>query len=116
MSKRIPPTVIIRGDLGREVAFFLRLHRHLPDKICEGLDANDEYVPFGNCMYREDGAPINRANDYVSKLQKNEGFRIKEREVAEAAKKQIALFEGKKMAKEEAFINALKASGIKGMK
>lgn len=109
-KNRKPPTVIIRGDLGKEVDFFLRLHRHLPDEICGGVDRNGEYVPFGNCIYREDGQPINVANDYVDKLQKKEEFRAKEKQVSEAAKTKVPLFEGKLMSKKEALINALKAT------
>lgn len=112
MSKnKKPPVVIIRGSLGREVDFFLRLHRHLPDEICGGVDINGEYAPFGNCMYREDGQPINVANDYVEKLQKNEGFRLKEKEVNDVVRNKTSLFEGKKMTKNEAFLNALTKAG-----
>ena len=32
---------------GREVDFFLRLHRHLPDDLCGGL-------PIGGCKYRKE--------------------------------------------------------------
>ncbi len=63
----------------REVSFFLRLHRHLPDKICDGA------LMF-TCDYRKDGKPINIENDYVEKLQKDPDFRQKEKEVLEAQK------------------------------
>ena len=66
-------------DAQRDVSFFLRLHRHLPDGICGG-------IPFGHCYYRLDGKPINVANDYVDKLQQNPDFVLKEKEVEEAVK------------------------------
>ena len=50
----------------KEVGFFLRLHRHLPDEFCGGS-------PLSNCKYRPDGIPINIANDYVEELQRNPG-------------------------------------------
>ena len=59
---------------GKEVSFFLRIHRHLPDKKCGGF-------VLGNCNYREDGIPINIANDYVSELKKNKEFVKKEQEI-----------------------------------
>ncbi len=61
----------------REVSFFLRLHRHLPDNHCGG-------VPFGPCHYRPDGIAINEANDYVEELQKDPAFRAKEKEIEDA--------------------------------
>ena len=63
----------------KEVSFFLRLHRHLPDTICDG-------VFMFTCNYRKDGKPINIQNDYVEKLQKDPDFRQKEKEVLEAQK------------------------------
>lgn len=65
---------------GGEIDFFLRLHRHLPDKVCGES-------PLSPCEYREDGIPINVANDYIEELQKNPDFRQKEKEVKEAQKK-----------------------------
>lgn len=59
----------------RDVSFFLRLHRHLPDGICREI-----FV----CEYRKDGEPINGANDYVEKLQKDPFFCRKEKEVQKA--------------------------------
>lgn len=59
------------------VNFFLRIHRHLPDKFCGGS-------PLSNCKYRPDGIPINIANDCVEELQKDPIFRQKEKEVEEA--------------------------------
>ena len=64
----------------KEVSFFLRLHRHLPDFICG-------QSPLSDCEYREDGIPINIANDYVKKLQKDPDFRQKEKEIEEARRK-----------------------------
>ena len=64
----------------REVNFFLRIHRHLPDANCGGF-------LLGNCFYRKDGVPINIQNDYVEKLQENPEFIKKEQEVAEAVSK-----------------------------
>jgi len=66
----------------KDVSFFLRLHRHLPDGFC-----NDMF----NCKYREDGEPINIQNDYVEELQKDQGFRQKEKEVLEAQKKKAKM-------------------------
>jgi len=70
----------------REVSFFLRLHRHLPDRICGGL-------LFGHCYYRKDGVAINGANDYVDILRKDPEFVKKEREVEIAVGNGVALFE-----------------------
>lgn len=64
----------------KEVDFFLRLHRHLPDDYCGGL-------AIGKCNYRTDGIAINSENDYVEELQKNPEFVKKEKEVEEAVKK-----------------------------
>jgi len=65
---------------GREVDFYLRLHRHLSDdKCCES-------IPFTVCHYRPDLVPINKLNDYVDKLQKDPEFRRKEEEIQEAIK------------------------------
>lgn len=69
-----------------EVDFFLRLHRHLPDKICGGLS-------IGSCFYRKNGEAINCQNDYVKKLQKNPEFVKKEKEVQKAVR------DGKKLYK-----------------
>jgi hypothetical protein len=65
------------GKTWRDVDFFLRLHRHLPDQLCNSMFA---------CEYREDGLPINYRNDYVNKLQEDPEFRQKEKEVEEAQK------------------------------
>lgn len=64
----------------RDVDFFLRLHRHLPDDYCGD-------IPIGKCNYRADGRAINAQNDYVSELQKDPEFVKKEKEVEEAVKK-----------------------------
>lgn len=61
----------------RDVDFFLRLHRHLPDGFCGGL-------PIGKCKYRKDGEAINWMNDYVSELQKDPEFVKKEKEIEAA--------------------------------
>ena len=60
----------------RQVSFFLRIHRHLPDDNC--------FEVLGNCNYRPDLKPINYLNDYVEELQKNPEFVKKEKEVQEA--------------------------------
>jgi len=75
------PIKITKDALGfqREVDFFLRLHRHLPDGICGGS-------PLSPCEYREDGKAINEMNDYVEKLQQDPVFRQKEKEVEKAQK------------------------------
>jgi len=93
-------------NMMRDVDFFLRLHRHLPDKICGGL-------PFGNCFYRKDGKPINVGNDYVSELQKNPRFRKKEKEIEKAVKKGKKLYFGDVLNKEEALIRAMKETKLK---
>ncbi len=64
---------------GQQIDFFLRLHRHLPDRFCGGMY---------ECKYRSDGIPINAANDYLEKLHKDSEFLRKEKEVEEAVKKQ----------------------------
>ncbi len=74
------PFVIKDNGAFREVDFFLRLHRHLPDDFCGGL-------AIGKCNYRPDGIAINAQNDYVEKLQKDPEFVRKEKEVEEAVKK-----------------------------
>lgn len=61
----------------RDVDFFLRLHRHLPDNFCGGS-------PLGGCNYREDGKAINEMNEPVSEMQKNPDFVKKEEEILEA--------------------------------
>lgn len=99
----------------REIDFFLRLHRHLPDNICGGTTADGRYDPTCNCMYREDGEPINVANDYVDKLQKDPKFREKEKEVKQAVEKGLVLYHGKKRTFQEGFqlvIKRCKASGM----
>ena len=63
----------------RDVDFFLRIHRHLPDSYCGGS-------PLGNCKYRPDGIPINIDNDYVEELRKDPEFVKKEKEIDEAVK------------------------------
>jgi hypothetical protein len=66
------PTIIKfpRGFPGENVDFFLRIHRHLPDKTC------GDSFPFGECAYSPlpDKSPINAANDYVEKLKKDPEF------------------------------------------
>lgn len=85
-KETIEKTIIIKNPFQaqRQVSFFLRLHRHLPDNICGGH-------PLGKCEYREDGKPINEMNDYVEKLQRNPNFRKKEKEVEEAVKQGKAI-------------------------
>lgn len=61
----------------REVSFFLRLHRHLPDRFCGES-------PLSKCNYRLDGAPINEMNEYVHELQKDPIFVAKEKEIEKA--------------------------------
>ena len=63
----------------RQVDFFLRLHRHLPDNFCGDS-------PISGCKYRPDGIAINAANDYLEKLHKYPEFLRKEKEVEEAVK------------------------------
>ena len=69
----------------RDVEFFLRLHRHLPDQICGGS-------PTGPCFYRADGKAINELNGHVEVLSMNEDFVRKESEVYEAVLNGIKLF------------------------
>lgn len=64
----------------RQVAFFLRLHGHLPDENC------GDPIPFGYCYYRPDLEPINAANQPVEELRQNPDYRQKEQEVEEAVK------------------------------
>lgn len=64
---------------GTGVEFFLRLHRHLPDRHC-GLN------PFAPCEYREDREPINIRNERVDELKKDPAFVAKEQEVEAAVK------------------------------
>lgn len=73
-------------DSQKEIDFFLRLHRHLPDDICGG-------IAIGKCNYRKDGHPINAKNDYVEKLQQDPEFVKKEKEVDEAVKNGVNLYE-----------------------
>ena len=67
-------------DMQRDVDFFLRIHRHLPDQFC-----GDKF-PFGKCNYRPDEEPINAMNERVDELKKDPLFLEKEREVEEAVK------------------------------
>lgn len=67
-------------NAGRDVDFFLRLHRHLPDDLCGSS-------PLSGCKYRPDGVAINAQNDYVDKLQQDPEFVKKEKEVTEAVEK-----------------------------
>lgn len=62
----------------RDVDFFLRLHRHLPDEHCGSA------FPFGPCNYRPDGEPINGENQPLAELQRDSAFVAKEKEVADA--------------------------------
>ena len=75
------PTIIHRDAFKaqREVDFFLRLHRHLPDGFCGG-------TPISGCNYRPDGIAINEMNDYVSELQKDSVFVAKEKEIKQAVR------------------------------
>ena len=82
-----PKTIHITSEMGnawKEVDFFLRLHRHLPDDICGGY-------AIGKCNYREDGRAINAQNDYVEKLQQDPDFLKKEKEVEKAVLKGVKL-------------------------
>ena len=80
-----PPLVTIDGfKAQRNVSFFLRIHGHLPDNVC-GTDA------LAPCEYREDGKPINRRNDYVDELRKNESYRDAEKQVLAAQKKGVSI-------------------------
>ena len=72
-KKHNPPTVIIKDFPGKNVDFFLRLHRHLPDGFCGTL-------PIGGCKYRPDGKAINRMNEPLVELQKDPEFVKKEKE------------------------------------
>ena len=58
----------------RDVDFFLRLHRHLPDDYCGSS-------PLGACNYRPDGEPINAMNERIDDLRKDPAFIVKEEEV-----------------------------------
>lgn len=80
-GKSVSVTGIDYGKAWRDVDFYLRLHGHLPDFFC------GEAIPFGKCNYREDGKPINVANDYVEKLRQDPEYRKKEKEVKEAVNK-----------------------------
>lgn len=62
----------------RDVDFFLRLHRHLPDEHCGSS------FPFGPCNYRPDGEPINGGNQLLFELQQDPAFLVKEKEVTDA--------------------------------
>ena len=64
----------------RDVEFFLRLHRHLPDVFCGKS-------PIGRCEYREDGKAINQFNKPVEEMKQDPLFRQKEKEVEMAVAK-----------------------------
>ena len=84
MSDHEPPTIIIDDNafgMMRNVDFFLRIHRHLPDVYC-----GESGYPFGDCRYRADKIPINIKNDRLDELQKDSEFVQKEKEIAEAVK------------------------------
>ena len=68
----------------REVAFFLRIHGHLPDNVCGES-------PLAPCEYRKDGKPINRRNDYVDELRKNAAYCEKEKQVLDAQENGVAI-------------------------
>jgi len=74
--------IIVDFSAQREVSFFLRLHRHLPDEICGDS-------PLGACNYREDRVAINAQNDYLEKLQQDPIFVKKEKEVELAVLKKV---------------------------
>jgi len=63
----------------REVSFFLRLHRHLPDGKCGGM-------AISPCEYRADKKAINYLNAPVEELQKDSEFKKKEDEIVTAVK------------------------------
>jgi hypothetical protein len=65
----------------RDVSFFLRIHGHLPDRVC------GDSFPFGKCLYSPNLEPINSANDYVEKLRKNPEYVLREKAVQEAQSK-----------------------------
>lgn len=66
-------------NAGRKVSFFLRLHRHLPDKYCDG-------IAISGCKYRPDSKAINELNEHIVELQKDPEFLKKEKEFDEAVK------------------------------
>lgn len=67
----------------RNVAFFLRLHGHLPDDKCGSS------FPFGPCNYRPDLEPINGSNGFVIELRKDPEYARREKEVQEAQRQGI---------------------------
>ena len=76
-------TTRIQGDAfapQREVSFFLRLHRHLPDYFCGDS-------PLSGCKYRPDGNAINMMNERLDDLQKDPAFVAKEKEIDDAVEK-----------------------------
>jgi len=99
------------GKAWAEVDFFLRLHRHLPDEICGGGTKDGMYAPFANCIYRKDGRPINRQNDYVEKLKLNEDFIKAEKEVDEAVANGKAVYQGELLTAKEAVLLTMKEAG-----
>lgn len=100
------------NDSWKEVDFFLRLHGHLPDYICSGKTADGKYAPFGNCIYRIDGIPINHHNDFVYKLRQNSDYIQAEEAVKRAQQNGINLYLGKLWTVDEAFLEAMKGAKI----
>ncbi len=76
-KKKKPPLVIIKNFPMKDNSFFKRIHGHLPDDKCGSS-------PLASCNYREDGMPINRANEPLIELRKNPEFAKKEKEVQDA--------------------------------
>lgn len=73
------PAIIHESNFNgfKDVDFFLRLHRHLPDEVCNDIN-------ILKCNYRKDKKPINIQNDYLKKLQKDPEFLKREKEIEEA--------------------------------
>lgn len=70
MDGQRPKTVVLDDDAFsnmRNVSFFERIHRHLPDDFC-GVS------PLGPCNYRPDGVAINSQNAPVDELRTTPGY------------------------------------------
>ena len=80
----------------RNVSFFLRIHGHLPDQVCGSSD-----IVFGGCEYREDGIPINAANDYVERLRTTADYRDKEMAVQAAQAAGVSIRKKRPMTKKQ---------------
>ena len=75
------PTIINAPLPGKNVDFFLRIHRHLPDAYCGES-------PLGDCNYRVDHVAINHMNAPLVELRKDPEFVKKEAEVRAAVESQ----------------------------